>query len=259
MISKNEIIYKVWEVLEYEIRGKPVYKWFLYILEFSFLIWIPLAIWIGYSMYKELNKLEYSLQEKHRLLQHEYAKIKRLKQKIGDINEAYKALATFFNPEELQKLKKNINAYVFNLQRISKVGLIKTPILYKTFNYPLHIPPPPVESQTLPDINFSSKSVQDFVEAFRTFNRKYKDLKPIRGNVKISIEGKSLILTFKRKRNGLLELKPVRYLGFISNMKYLEDIPTIASIPPEAKQFRTNVFIGWILQIVNKNKGGFKQ
>jgi len=259
-IRKEEILYRIVEFLERDIRGKPLYSWLLLGVLYSFVIWIPLAGWIGYQKYQKYKALELVKLEKIRIYQSKKRQLENYKRKIKEVEIAYNILHTFFSDGKLARLQQMLDSKLKTFQsKVIDTRYIKTPLVYKSFNYPLRLPKLSIEGQTLAGVTFTAKFVRDFQNAVNYFNRKYKDLEksPLRGKVKASLSGDELVLTLKRSPKGTISIVPVRYLGFVSDMRKMGDIPVIGFKPSSRPGFWSEIFLGWNLQLDNQHSGGF--
>jgi len=257
-LRKEEILYRIVEFLERDIRGRPLYSWLLLGVLYSFVIWLPLAGWVGYQKYQKYKELEEIKAQKLRLLHLKERQIISYKRKLKEIEIAYKTLHVFFSDGKLAKLERIVNGKLDNFQS-GKAKYIETPLVYRTFNYPLRLPKLPIDGQTLDGVTFTSKTVMDFQTAVNYFYRKYKDLKrnPLRGKVEASLSGNEVVLTLKRSPKGTVLIFPVRYLGFISDMRKLGDIPVSGFKTSTQEGFWSEIFLGWNLKLDNERSGGF--
>ena len=258
-LRKEEILYRIVELLERDIKGRPLYSWVLLAILYSFVVWLPFAGWIGYQQFQKYKELEQVKREKLRLLHLKERQIASYKRKLKEIETAYNILHSFFSEKKLAKLNRMLNAKLTSLEIQKKDKFIETPIVYQTFNYPLRLPKLPIEGQTIGGVNFTPKTVRDFQTAVGYFYRKYKDLKrsPLKGKIDISLSGDELYLTFKRSPRGTIKLYPVRYLGFISDMRKIEDIPVSGFKTSSQNRFWSEIFIGWQLNLGTGRLGGF--
>jgi hypothetical protein len=254
MDLKKEILVKILEFLEKDIRGKPLYQWILRGLLYSFVVWIPITLWIGYQKYNEITRLKAIKNQKLQLLRSKERQYQYYLSKLNDIKIAYEELKKYFREEEIELLKKKLDM-LLKKNKLFAGGdkkIIFQSLGYDNFNYPLKFSSfyKQWQSVSLPDINFTSRAVQDFNEAMKTLFGKYSDLKERKliGDVKVSLNGNRIILTFEPGK-GLLKIEPIRLLGFISDIKKVPAYPAVSFLRTR-EEFSdwSQLYIGWKLK-----------
>jgi len=110
MELKKEIFVKLLELLEKDFRGRPLYQWILQGILRSFVIWIPLSLWIGYQKYADIKKLEKVKNEKLQILKTKNRQYQGYLSKLNDIKIAYRELKKYFMEEEIKSLKKKLDS-----------------------------------------------------------------------------------------------------------------------------------------------------
>jgi hypothetical protein len=254
MDLKKEILVKILEFLEKDIRDKPLYQWILRGLLYSFVIWIPITLWIGYQKYNEITRLKAIKNQKLQLLRSKERQYQNYLSKLNDIKIAYRELKKYFREEEIELLKKKLDM-LLKKNKLFAGGdkrIIVQSVGYDNFNYPLKFSSfyTQWQSVSLADINFTSRAVQDFNEAMKTLFGKYSDLKERKliGDVKVSLNGNRIILTFEPGK-GLLKIEPIRLLGFISDIKKVPAYPAVSFLRTR-EEFSdwSQLYIGWKLK-----------
>jgi hypothetical protein len=254
MDLKKEILIKSLEFLEKDIRGKPLYRWILQGLLYSFAIWIPITIWIGYQKYTEIERLKHLKNQKLQLLSSKERQYQQYLSKLNDIKIAYMELKKYFREERIELIRRKLDK-LLNQRKLLANGnnrFIVQSLGYDNFNYPLRLSSfyTQWQSVSLPDINFNSKAVKDFNDSVKVYFGKYTDLKDrdILGDVKVSLNGNKLILTFEPGK-GLLKIEPIRLVGFISDIKRVPAYPAISFLKTR-EEFSdwSQLYIGWKLK-----------
>ncbi|RTZ70475.1 MAG: hypothetical protein DSZ30_00725 [Aquificaceae bacterium] len=261
MDLKKELLVKILEFLEKDIKGKPLYQWVLQGLLYSFVIWIPLSLWLGYQKYTDVKKLEKIRDKKLQILQTKNRQYQNYLSKLNDIKIAYKELKKYFKEEEIELLKRKLDDFLSKRRifRIEKEKVIVQSLGYDNYNYPLKFSSfyKKWQSVSLPEIKFTSKAVQDFNSGVQTYYTKYLDLKekPIIGDVNVSLNGNRIILTFEPKKNGLLKVKVVRLVGFISDIKKVPAYPAISFLRTREKLSEwSQLYLGWFLKLNSREE-----
>jgi len=256
MDLKKEILVKFLEFLEKDIKGKPLYQWILQGLLYSFAIWIPLSLWLSYQKYSDIRKLEKIKNGKLQMLQAKNRQYQNYLAKLNDIKIAYRELKKYFKEEEIELLKKKLDNILSKRKLFvnDDKKIIAQSLGYDNYNYPLKFSSfyKRWQSVSLPEIKFTSKAVQAFNDGVRTYYTKYVDLKekPIIGDIKVSLNGNRIILTFESKKNGLLKVEPVRLLGFIPDIRKVPAYPAIAFLRTREKfSGWSQLYLGWVLKL----------
>ena len=130
-LRKEEILYRIVEFLERDIRGRPLYSWLLLGVLYSFVIWLPLAGWVGYQKYQKYKELEAIKAQKLRLLHLKERQIISYKRKLKEIEIAYNTLNNFFSSKKIAQLEQLLNIKLRKLHKNSK-NYIETPLVYRT-------------------------------------------------------------------------------------------------------------------------------
>ncbi|HIQ26480.1 MAG TPA: hypothetical protein EYH48_04035 [Aquifex aeolicus] len=77
--------------------------------------------------------------------------------------------------------------------------------------------------------------------------------KPIIGDIKVSLNGNKIILTFEPNKNGLLKIEPIRLLGFISDIRKVPAYPAISFLKTRDKFSEwSQLYLGWFLKLNGK-------
>jgi len=241
MDLKKEILVQILEFLEKDIKRKPLYHWIFQGLLYSFVIWIPLSLWVGYQKYTEIENLNKIKKEKLELLQLKKRQYQNYLSKLKDIKIAYRELKKYFKEEEIKLLKEKWDILLSKRSLLGKNNgkIIVQSLRYDSYNYPLKLSSfyKKWQSVSLPEIKFTSKAVEDFNKGVQIYYTKYLDLKekPIIGDIKVSLNGNKIILTFEPNKNGLLKIEPIRLLGFISDIRKVPAYPAISFLKTRDK------------------------
>jgi len=261
MELKKEIFVKLLELLEKDFRGRPLYQWILQGILRSFVIWIPLSLWIGYQKYADIKKLEKVKNEKLQILKAKDRQYQSYLSKLNDIKIAYRELKKYFMEEDIESLKKKLDSIL--IKRKAHYGKNTKSIVqslgYNNYNYPLKFSSfyKNWTSVSLPGIKFNSKAVEYFNKGVQTFYTKYLDLKKgkIIGDVKVSLNGNRIILTFEPKNSGLLKVEPVRLMGFISDIRKVSAYPAISFLRTrEGFSEWSQLYLGWFLKLNSREE-----
>jgi len=256
MDLKKELLVKILEFSGKNFKGKPFYQWILQGLLYSFAIWIPLSLWLGYQKYTDVKKLEKIKNEKLRILEARNRQYQGYLSKLNDIKIAYSELKKYFKEEEIELLKRKLNSFLSKGKtfRSEKEKVIVQSIGYDNYNYPLKFSSfyKEWQSLSLPEIKFTSEAVQYFNNGVRVYYTKYLSLKrrPIIGDIEVSLNGNRIILTFRPKWDGLLKVEPVRLIGFISDIRKVPAYPAISFLRTREEFSEwSQLYLGWFLKL----------
>jgi len=244
------------EFLNRPIYGRPLLAWLKLAFIYSFVIWLGITGWKSYLFYQTYQNLERKKEAKISELQRIKNSISRYKQKIEDINLAYKEISKVFSPEKIQKLKRKLNALVKNLKSKKSVKDIYpyNPYRFVTYNYPINLSQffGKLEAVSLEGISFPSKSVGDYKSALTGIYSAFRRLteREIRGSVRVTFAGDKLALFFVRGGGGL-SVKGIGLKGLIGNAEKVPYFPTTTYFYRASEKLPnlTQIFFGWDLDI----------
>ena len=238
------------------IYGRSILAWLKLALIYSFVIWLGIIGWRGYLFYQDYQALINKKNNKISQLNRLKASVKNYRQKIEDINLAYKEISKTFSQKKIALLKQKINSLVKEI-KINKTGeniYPYNPYRFVTFNYPIRLDQffGKLESVTIDRVNFTSRAVSDYKNALRGVYLAFLGLqeKNISGKVKIAFVGNKIALFFV-KGSGALFIKGVGLKGLIGNAEKVPYFPTTTYFYRSSEKFPnlTQIFFGWDLEI----------
>ena len=238
------------------IYGRPILAWLKLALIYSFVIWLGIIGWRGYLFYQDYQILINKKNDKISQLNGLKTSVENYRQKIEDINLAYKEISKTFSPRKIALLRKKINLLVKEI-KIQKAGeniYPYNPYRFITYNYPIRLERffGKLESVTIDKVNFTSRAVSDYKNALKEIYSAFLGLreKNISGKVKIAIVGNKIALFFVRG-SGALFVKGIGLKGLIGNAEKVPYFPTTTYFYRSLDKFPnlTQIFFGWDLEI----------
>jgi len=255
---------KFLDFLYYPILGRPLIEWAKRIFIYSFILWIPIAVFNIYQHYKSYTKLEQQEAKISKELKRKEKILARYKSKINDLNIAYKEVSKYFTPQRVKELMKKIDMKITEIENRKKSSFKNLINPYRVekfnvdrkFNIPFYI-----NEISLKGTEISADSVEYFKLTMLTFYKKWKKYIQQQKNIRVSAQvvyNNGLITLFLRKnQEGILNLQPKYLEGVVCNMNKIPYIPTSTGIDSSLlfkDLFKSQYFFGWD---INLKEGGF--
>ncbi len=224
-------------------------------LKYSFILWIPIIFWNGYSFYKSYavllkkeNKLKSLLDEKRKTTM-------QTKYRLEDIKNSYITLRKFFSAKQVRKIKKTLDTLVAKVKNEESKNLENAliPLRVETFNIPRIFSIDKTlfsQEYTISDIHFRADCYKIFYEYLRSLLIKAKTNQAIYVNVRAINRGNYIVLYPYQDSNGFLKLYPISEYGFISNVyryPYILTSTVLTSEALESGKMFSSIYFGWEL------------
>jgi len=250
----TEYLFRVYEFLvelNKPILGITITEWIKLFILYSFVIWIPIIVWNAYQDYLRFKELE---RQKNFLLSSQRRvekKILKYKQKLKDMEIAYKQISQTFSEKRVQYLIENLNKEILSIKNSQKQMDSYNPISFIARNFKGSLILENKINFYIPKFFFSINGYSFTTPVLKFFQAKnllfQNSKKIIPGEVNVSLVGKKIVLFFKPSENSILLLKPVVLLGVIKEPNKLIYIPTYGYFSPGICKniWLTNVLFGW--------------
>jgi len=214
-----EISEKVSQILSYEYRGKTVGRWIATVIQYSFIVWIGLAVWKGYQYYLQLQQLQQQLDRKQVVLKNIQNNYISLQRKLKEINSTYDSISKIFSKKKVVLLKRKIN---MAFEKLKKEKFIVSPIKYEGFNYPFMLDYKffsSVKGISLSDFPFWSEITERFKSSLNSeLRRMWQSRNQIKlGTIELTLRGNKILMYYTKKGN-TLKLIPQSYVGFVKSI-----------------------------------------
>lgn len=252
----ERIITFINDILAIEYRGKTIKEWLLLILQYSFVLWFAILGWIGYNFYNNYKILQQQETRKQTTLKTKNWEIRKTKQRIAEIKEAYKILRGYFKPEQVAILKKALQKeYLTQLNKTQNWQSFASEnyIIPGGLNLPLK-DELPIYKIKFQDINLPDKTIKIFSNFYETLlNSNIK----IYGLVDLDKLNNYYVLYFTPGRGKDILLKTYKYYGYIRDI-FKTNIPILGSVfdisQIRLQGYSKTFLVGWNLDLT---EGGF--
>ena len=258
------IISKLLDFLYYPVFGRPLIEWLKRIFIYSFIIWIPIVgfdLFQHYESYIQLKRQEVGLIKELKIKR---GILTRYRNKVNDLNLAYKEMSKYFTPQKVKNLMKEVNLQIAKIENEKGIYLknLINPYRVEKFNIGAEFNIPPyVNEISLKGTEIISDAVEYFKLTSLTFYKKWEkyiqNTKSIRVSTQVIYNNGLITLFLKRNQEGLLSLQPKYLEGVLCNMNKIPYIPTSTAIDSSLALetlFKSQYFFGWD---INLKEGGF--
>ncbi|HIC09075.1 MAG TPA: hypothetical protein EYO62_03390 [Aquificales bacterium] len=258
------IVPRIIDILHLPVLGKPLIEWFKLLGLYSFIVWFSFLGFKVYQHYTEYAVLKNQEKSLYKNLKKKEKILNKYRNKIKDLQLAYREVSKYFAPIKVRELMENINKRIYQIE-VRKKDWYKNlinPYRLEQFNVKKKFYLPNyVEGITLTDTRIKPDSVKYFKLTMYTFYKKWRKYTQNQEKITVSTQvsyNKGLITLFlKRDKEGFLNLKP-RYLeGVVSNLEKIMYIPASTTIDSSLLfkgVVNSQYFFGWDITL---KKEGF--
>ncbi len=246
---------RILDILYFPILGKPLIDWIKLIGLYSFIIWFSLLGFKVYQYYAEYLILKNQENILFKSLKKKEEKFIKYKNKIKDLQLAYREVSKYFTPIKVHELIENINKKIYQIEAEKKAWYknLINPYRLEKFNVKEKFYLPSyIEGITLADTQIKPDSVKYFKLAMYIFYKRWRkyiqNQEKITASVQVSYDKGLIKLLLKRNKEGFLNLEPVYLEGIVSNLKKAVYIPTSTAIDSSLLfkgVINSQYFFGW--------------